>query len=149
MPTRSKAKATAPDPDGYDVAAIEDVYVLNFVNDPRYGGMRVRVREPSAGQLEQMLDLGERAKAGEINKATAKDLFDLLASGLKDWNLRRDGVAIPADADGVRTMGLPFLVQMLDAWTSAHEAAVKAAAEGITGQPLEITSLPMEGPPVD
>lgn len=139
----AKRKDTGTDEAGWDAETVENIYVLNF-DDPAYGGLRVRMREPSAGQLEQMLEFGENRT--EVTTKTAGKLFDLLADGLVTWNVRRLGEAVPANKAGIRSMGLVFLVRLIDAWQAGHQAHLEATAQGLTGEPIEITSLPMDSP---
>ena len=118
------------------------VYTLHF---EEYPGMEIKASSVSMGQLLQVSDMADRARAGS-GLAEVHGLLELFASRLVSWNLVDDiEQDIPLTLDGMLTLDTDLVLAAVLAWfgamTQVDESLGKASTNGDTSAVL---SLPME-----
>lgn len=105
----------------FDQASRRQVYTLSF---ELYGGMVVLARKPSFRGLELLAHatsvLGERLDSmtrpiGDRIDAWGS-LFRAFAEALVWWDLRDNGISVPATLDGVLSQDHEFLLEISRMW---------------------------------
>lgn len=105
-------------------------------------GLVVQVRSVSVGT---MLDLVALADADTRKTADLAIMFDTLGDALVEWNMEDDGVAVPADRAGVRSLEVPEAMTLIKAWSAAMQEVSGPLDQPSTGGvPSAVLSLPME-----
>ncbi|MDT0377225.1 hypothetical protein RM572_00345 [Streptomyces sp. DSM 42041] len=117
-------------------------YRLEF-EDPEYEGLEVRMRGLSTYDYTRALGLQE---VKEENPETIRELLDLFAGALIEWNLQdeEDGPVLPRTPETLIAQDLDLVLAMCNAWLAAI-GSVPAPLEQNSpagGQSPEV-SLPM------
>lgn len=128
---------------GFEVK--ENVQKLVFT-DPSFEGLEVRVA---------LIPLDELTAAASLARIDPKDvtpedvakvtqLHDAFAGALRGWNLTRKGEPVPATLDGVKSLDLVFVLQLIAPWIA--NSAVVAAEEEAARADVEaaLPTLPVE-----
>jgi hypothetical protein len=114
------------------------VYNLTFENHP---GLEI-----SAGSLTtgQTMDLW-KARADTTPEGT-EDMLRMFADSLQSWNLEtEEGEPVPMDFKGLQTQELPFVLQLVDAWTTALAGtSAELGKDSTSGERSLEVSIPME-----
>lgn len=92
------------------------VYKLVF-EDPQYEGLEIRAASIPVGKLLKL------ANVGDLNNVTQEELsaiFEVFAGALISWNLEEDdGTPVPTTVDGLYTLEIDFIMQIISAWMEA------------------------------
>lgn len=122
------------------------IYVLDFEGTP-LEGLEVKVRGGTLGEVFAARDLMH----ADPNNPTAEDLnailgqMEELAGHLVSWNLEDDGVKIPADLEGLKTLELPDVMQIMQAWMKAQvDVPGPLGGSSSSTPPPDLSSIPME-----
>lgn len=131
------------------------VYTLDF-EGTEYDGLQVRMRASTLGALfdaPELLGIKERVDAaagGGLSLPAADDLnrfvdqYRDLAEHLVSWNIDApDGTPLPATLDGLKTLELPLVGQIVQTWQSAMAGVVPPLPGGSSSGPLPDVDLAM------
>lgn len=120
---------------------------LKFV-DEEYEGLEIRAKSPSMGSFLEIAEIADvdvgSADAEEV--AAVLKLFEHFIGSVVDWNLEDDdGVPIPKTVDGLKTLDIDFVMDIVGAWMDG----VKGLSPGLpqpsgSGPPSPEASIPME-----
>lgn len=118
---------------------VRRVYTLQF---EQYDGLEVRAAATSAGGF---LELTERSDAASADISKVKPLLELFVECLRSWNLEDDeGQPVPQTVDGLLTLELDFVMEIIGAWTEAVAGVSSDLKEpSNSGTPSLVESLPM------
>lgn len=114
--------------------------------DPSYAGLEVTTAVAVLGTLDEAAGLAHidpQAVSSE-DMARVDRLITAFAAALKSWNLEDDtGAPIPATEAGVRSLDLPFAMQLIGAWLEAagEVIAAQAAEDAKIAETLKIDTL--------
>lgn len=114
---------------GFEVP--ETTLQLSFT-DPSYAGLEVACRMAPRGVLTAAASLGgvDPRRFTREHAATLDHLSDAFAESLLSWNLTRNGVDVPATKEGVDSLDLAFLMQLVTPWLEGTgQALAQQAAE--------------------
>lgn len=117
---------------------------LDFAGTP-HEGLEVTIDSVSIGLMTDMLEAYSLIGSGQLGKdelAKAAPLLARLFGGfagvLESWNVTRKGEPVPATLDGVRSLDMMFVLDIIGAWitgtTSAGDDLGKGSASGMTSQ---------------
>lgn len=117
-------------------------YLLLLEDHP---GMEVRASSVSFGQLLSVADAADRARAG-AGLAETRELFELFASKLVDWNLTDElEQDIPLTVNGLFSLDADLVQALALAWFGAMVEVDESLGKGSTsGAPSPEASIPME-----
>lgn len=124
-------------------------YRLVF-EDPDMAGLVVVATAPSMGMFADLVALGDIDMTDEVAiKSRIKDvnrIFDHFAESLVSWNLETDDKhPIPATREGLDTQEIPFVMDVIKAWTKATASVSVPLPEGSSyGGLAPVASIPME-----
>jgi hypothetical protein len=114
------------------------IYSLVFDD---YEGLEVKVKSLTTGQTMELW----KAKS-DNGPAATEGMLHLFSDSLLEWNLEtEEGDPVPLDFEGVTSQELPFVLKIIDAWTTAltgAEAELGKDSEPGTTSPEEL--IPME-----
>ena len=115
------------------------IYTLQF---DQYDGLEVKVSGTSAGGYLELTELMDAAVA-DLGKA--KPLLSLFADCLRSWNLEEeDSTPIPQTLDGILSLELDFVLEIIGAWVDAIAGVSDDLKEpSNSGTPSLVESLPM------
>jgi hypothetical protein len=134
------------------------VYTLDFAGT-EYDGLEVRMRATALGTLfvaPELLGIKERMDAAGVNAMPAPDDLDRmmdqyrdLADHLVSWNIdAADGTELPADLDGLKTLEVPLVNEIAQAWRMAMAQVAPPLSDGSNSGPLpDLSSVPMASIP--
>jgi hypothetical protein len=122
---------------------IPTIYTL--ANLPEEDGLIVRMRAIRIGKVRSLMKaMSSQSESDE----SLDEMFALLLEGLVSWNLEdENGVPVPATAESLDEMELPFVMTILEAWltqmTGPDEGLGKGSGSGATfpGRPLTMEAL--------
>lgn len=118
---------------GFELAP--KIYKLKFED---YPGLEVSAREPSTGKLLELQELGDEAST----VTDVRKLFREFAEFLVSWNVTRDGEPVPADYDGLLSMGAGFVRKLTDGFIDAVTGVAPNLGKGLSsGAPSEEAAL--------
>jgi hypothetical protein len=114
------------------------VYDLTFAD---HDGLEVMVAGLTTGQTMEMWE----AKADSGPEATGK-MLRMFADSLLGWNLEtEEGDPVPQDLEGVKSQELPFVLEIIEAWTTALTGAdAELGKDSTSGDPSLEAAIPME-----
>lgn len=135
------------------------VYTLDFAGT-EHDGLEVRMRASPLGGLfdaTELLSIKERLEAAEA-AATAPAAEDVnrmvdqyrdLAEYLVSWNIdAKDGTALPATLDGLKTLETPLVNLIAQTWRAAMGQVAPPLSGGSNSGPLpDLSSVPMASIP--
>lgn len=129
---------------GYEVE--ETVARLIF---PDRDGLEVVCALPGLDELFAAAELSaiNPDKLSGADYGRLHQVIDTFAASIRSWNLKRNGEAIPATPDGVRSLEMTFRLELINAWMSAAAEAVaqKAKQQAAEQDPATIEAeLPTE-----
>jgi hypothetical protein len=132
------------------------VYVLEFEGTD-YEGLVVRMRASKLGALFEGSDLAAAsqrlATSVTTNAVPAPEDVDMmtgqfvtLADHLVSWNIEDDDKApVPATLDGLKTLEIPLIRRIAQAWQSAMgDVAPPLSNSSSSGLPPDVLHMPME-----
>lgn len=122
------------------------IYVLDF-DGTDMEGLEVKVRGGTLGEVFAARDL----MGADPNDLSAENVDVILgqmtelADHLVSWNLEDDGERIPADIEGLKTLELPDVMQIMQAWMKAQvDVPAPLGDSSISTPPPDLSSIPME-----
>ena len=89
--------------------------------DPQFDGLEVRIKRLPIKKLFAVTELSELGEdLGEMREQFFQ-LTDMVGESLLSWNLTEgdDEEAVPADAEGLRSQDIEFVLAIVTAWTEA------------------------------
>lgn len=88
----------------------------------------------------------EQGDKSGVSEETLTELFELLSQNITEWNIdEEDGAPVPTDLDGVMSLELDPVVEILTEWLEAVAGVSPPLSEtSPAGAPLEELSLTME-----
>lgn len=115
------------------------VYHLQF---DQYEGLEVTVSGTSAGGF---LELTERADAASADISKVRPLFESFVDCLRFWNLEdRHGQPVPQTVDGLLSLELDFVMEIIGAWTDAVAGvSTDLKEQSSSGMSSLVESIPM------
>lgn len=143
-----------------DQAARRRVYKLRF---EELDDLRVRVRKPSLKGMRLLTravrTLGDDLRGEHLDSLSRldawTDLFDALADALIDWDLKDQGIPVPATQAGVEEQDIEFLMRIASAWyhrvvmrvdqpePAATPEPAAPAASAPSAEELALASIPV------
>lgn len=117
------------------------IYVLEFADDGEFGGLEVRMRPVTIGEMLEIT-----AMADDEENTDLRPLFARFADSLVGWNIEDEqGNAIPADFGGVCSQDADMIMAIIGAWQDAITGKVSIPKEqpSSDGLPWEVGSIPM------
>jgi hypothetical protein len=114
------------------------VFNLTF---PDFDGLVVSIRGQNTGETLSLFE--NRAKS---DVEATKYMIITFANSLIEWNLEdEDGVKVPTTVEGIESLDLPFVQELIDAWVTAVTGVDKELGkDSPSGGPSQEVSIPME-----
>lgn len=114
-------------------------------------GLEATVRSLSTGQLLQLEAARlARAEGGKGSEGATREMVELLASELMEWNAEDEdsGEPIPATLDGLLSQDLDVAMAIIAAWQQAMNGVPAPLSETSSGgEPSALeASIPMDVP---
>lgn len=112
---------------------------------PEHAGMEVSARVLSLGELLEVADQADRARAG-AGLSEVRNLVKVFADALAGWNLERaDGSAVPKTLAGVMSLDTDLALTMILAWFDGMVSIGSHLGKGSSsGRQFPEVSIPME-----
>lgn len=92
-----------------------------------YEGLEITVDEAPLGLLTGIMKGYKSLSGDDLDLAAAADVLEQLTGQfgelLEDWNVTRKGVPVPATAEGLRSFGMQFAMDIIGAWLTGSAAA--------------------------
>lgn len=125
------------------------VFALDFEFE-ELAGLEIKVKAISVGQLLDMdarvvdLDTGGGWTQGMSNELDY--LMEQFIGQVVEWNMEEeDGSPVPVSVEGLRTLEIPTLVQIIASWlTNSAGVSREEGKAPASGDSPEVASLPME-----
>lgn len=113
------------------------VFNLTFVE---YDGLEVSVRGQTTGESLSLLE-----KKDQSNLEATRYMISAFVDALIKWNLEdEDGNSVPTTIEGVESLDLPFVQEIIDAWVSAaSEVSKELGKDSPSGETSQEVSIPM------
>ncbi len=98
--------------------------------DPSYSGLEVVCAAVPWGQVSEAAELAhvDPGNITDADQAKIDRLIGSFADALVEWNLIRDGEPVPATRQGVESLDLLFVMQLVGAWLAGLGELVAAQA---------------------
>lgn len=114
------------------------MYKLTF---DKYTGLEITAAGLTTGQTIELWE----AKADNGPESVTK-MLQMFSDALEDWNLEtEDGEPVSQDMDGVRSQELPFVMEIIDAWTTALTGTdTELGKDSSSGSTFQGEPIPME-----
>lgn len=131
---------------GYELE--ETIYTLRF--EGKRAGLVVSAYEPPLGFLEKAMQMAPLAgrRADEMTPeelGLVSDFFGSFSEHLIEWNLEKRGEPVPATEAGLKSLGLGFVMEIVEAWLEGVQGVdAPLAPPSSSGRPSLVASLPME-----
>src|SRR5581483_10938953 len=81
-----------------------------------YAGLEVTMDAVSLGDLLDIQDLADAARAGDAPGDATRRLIAKFAGCLESWNVTKDGKPVPADLEGVLSQDAAFILAIVQSW---------------------------------
>lgn len=119
----------------------DKTYLLEWDDTHELAGLQVRVRACSVGRYLDIID-----DASTQDASVLRSVFARFSELLISWNLEDgEGVSIPADNDGIMSVDMDLMAEILSAWkltlTGVSDPKEPRSDDG--SQSVEL-SMPME-----
>jgi hypothetical protein len=124
---------------GFEIALLK----LTFDEASEFHGLEVRAKRLSIAGLLEIIGLRTNDDLTGVEKL--EKTAELLAKGLKSWNLEEDGVPVPVSVESLLAQPPNFVSDVTTAWMGAGSAVSPPLPQPSTDgeQSLE-ASIPME-----
>lgn len=92
--------------------------------DPQFDGLEVRIKRLPIGKLFAVTELADLGDDLSEMKEQFFKLTDMVGESLLSWNLTEgdEEEPVPADAEGLRSQDIEFVLGIVTAWTEAATA---------------------------
>ncbi len=117
------------------------IFNLRFETYPE---LEVRVSSITLGQMFEVADQADRARAG-AGLAEIRGLTEVFAAHLASWNVVNElGEAVPLTMDGFSTLDMDLALAMMVAWFEAMTGVDRDLGKGSTsGDTSLVAEIPM------
>lgn len=109
--------------------------IIEFPEEHEFHGLVVMARRPNVHAIEAVYTVmgadTERSLAAEIGPL----IDDVFGPALLSWNYHdEEGVAVPANADGLRQVDVEVLLEILQGWVDAASPSAELGKESASGR---------------